>query len=153
VRAAAKLVGCSWNASFSGQICIRKPDVKATIFQVVLPCRIKKTARLRSESPAAEVPLIPGLEGGYVRSSEFGQPRHPRLQIPTFKGANDDEVHRPACSPQGTRRRTGLLLCASSGTNWKRTASRNGAAFLTGVPWECADFAGTLSAIKLASPP
>src|SRR5262249_48545 len=73
VRAAAKLVGCSWNASFSGQTCIRKPDVKATIFQVVLPCRIKKTARLRSESPAAEVPLIPGLEGGYVRSSE-GRP-------------------------------------------------------------------------------
>jgi hypothetical protein len=31
----------------------------------------QKTARLRSESLAAEVPVIPGLGGGYVRSSEL----------------------------------------------------------------------------------
>ena len=63
VKAAAKLVGRSWNASYSGQICIRKSDAKASIFQVVPPCRVTKPARLTSESPAAEVPVIPGLEG------------------------------------------------------------------------------------------
>jgi hypothetical protein len=125
----AKLVGRSWNASYSGQTCIRKPDAKATIFQAVLPCRVTKPARLRSESPAAEVPVIQGLEGGYVRSSEVSEVilglrslasqkfRSWRLVGQTIRKRGEVERHRTPWVSAAVR-------CGSCGAaHWRRRTS------------------------------